>query len=392
MSEWPRVPLRELFHVQLGKMLSPGSQWGQQFPYLANRNVQWGRVVPDGLGTMHFTSSERARYRLKAGDLLVCEGGEVGRSALWRDEVPECYFQNAVHRLRPKGNIDPAFMRYYLEFAAARGELRSLTGQTSIAHLPREKFVRWRVPCPPLGDQRRIVAILETIDEVIRAAERLAAKSDLASTGAIRQALMALCEEDMVPVEQRVADVTVGIVVRPTQYYTEAGVPVLRSANVRESGLHLTDLVFMSPSTHARLSKTAVGPGDVLTVRTGYPGTTAVVPSTLGPANCVDVVITRTDGRLDPNFLALWANSDFGKGHVLARQGGLAQQHFNVGDMRAMPIPDVDRTVQGRVVLLHQRWRSRLDRELVYVEKVRAMRLGLAADLLSGTVRVGVGV
>lgn len=176
MVDWPRVPLGEVFDVQLGKMLGAGSDHGDQFQYLANRNVQWGRIVIDQLGTMNFSAAERQRYRLRSGDLLVCEGGEVGRAALWSEELPECYFQNALHRLRATGRADPRFMRYYFEFAAMAGSFRALTGQTSIGHLTRANLVRWNVRLPPSEEQRRIADILDIMDETVQATERVIRK------------------------------------------------------------------------------------------------------------------------------------------------------------------------------------------------------------------------
>ena len=387
MGDWRTRPLGEVFDVQLGKMLGAGSKHGDQFQYLANRNVQWGRIVIDELGTMNFSSTERKRYRLRSGDLLVCEGGEVGRAALWSDELPECYFQNALHRLRATSDANPRFMRHYFEFAAMAGSFRALTGQTSIGHLPRANLVRWPVPVPPLEEQRRIAEILDAIDETIQATERVIAKLWTIREGILRDRLLDLLNYPMASIEDLGADVTVGIVVRPTQYYVTDGIPVLRSANIREGRLDMTNLVYMSPGTHSLMAKTAVTPGDLLTVRTGYPGTTAVVPSTVPAANCVDVVITRPLSEIDPEFLALWINSEFGKGHVLARQGGLAQQHFNVSEMKALPVPVVDMETQRKLVESDRLLRLRLHSDQMEMDKLQATRAGLASDLLSGRVR-----
>jgi type I restriction enzyme S subunit len=129
--------------------------------------------------------------------------------------------------------------------------------------------------------------------------------------------------------------ITVGIVVKPAQYYVASGIPALRSANIREDGVSDADMVFISERANSLLSKSQVRSGDVLTVRTGYPGTSAVVPPRLSGANCIDILITRPAGALvSPHFLAAWINSSHGRGQVLRNQGGLAQQHFNVGDLR----------------------------------------------------------
>src|ERR1019366_1248523 len=127
--------------MQLGKMLNKeAASTAPLFPYVGNREVQWGRCDLSDLRLMHFSEGERRKFSLRNGDLLVCEGGEVGRTALWRDEM-ECYFQKAIHRLRPiNGSITCDFMLHFMRFAADTGRLDDFTSQSSIAHLTREKL------------------------------------------------------------------------------------------------------------------------------------------------------------------------------------------------------------------------------------------------------------
>jgi type I restriction enzyme, S subunit len=139
--------------------------------------------------------------------------------------------------------------------------------------------------------------------------------------------------------------IMVGIVIRPTQYYVTHGVPAFRSANIRESGINDIDLVFISEESNTSLAKSQTRTGDVLTVRTGYPGTSAVVHPKHEGCNCIDILITRPSNKLDSEWLAIWINSSFGKEQVLRNQGGLAQKHFNVADMRHLivalpPLPE----------------------------------------------------
>ncbi|NUM46124.1 MAG: restriction endonuclease subunit S [Anaerolineales bacterium] len=132
--------------------------------------------------------------------------------------------------------------------------------------------------------------------------------------------------------------ITVGIVIRPTQYYVKQGVPALRSANIREKGINDFDMVFISEKANKLLSKSQLRSGDVVSVRTGYPGTSAVVPPSLAGANCIDLLITRPSKSINSTFLAYWINSSHGKDQVLRNQGGLAQQHFNVSELRNLVV------------------------------------------------------
>ena len=135
------------------------------------------------------------------------------------------------------------------------------------------------------------------------------------------------------------AEVTVGYVGPMAHEYLPAGVPFLRSQNILPYRLELTDVIRIPPEFHRKLSKSALHPGDVVVVRTGKPGTAAVIPEDLGEANCADFVIIRTGPRLNPRFLAYKLNSKAGQEFVDSRLVGSVQKHFNVGHARGLRFP-----------------------------------------------------
>jgi len=172
-KKWEIKPVKELFETKLGKMLSPISKTGKNpKPYLRNVNVQWGRIDTSDLLEMDFSEDECKRFCLVPGDILVCEGGEIGRTAIWRGRLQECYYQKAIHRLRPIANkILPEFFAYHMMYAFLFGKTYSEIGTiTTIAHLPQEKLELLRVPVPQLPEQRQIAGILTRCDETIAAA------------------------------------------------------------------------------------------------------------------------------------------------------------------------------------------------------------------------------
>ena len=175
---WSRNTVDELFDVQLGKMLNEAAKNGDAlFPYLTNANVQWAKFNLGSLNTMHFSQREREKFALKFGDLLICEGGEVGRCAIWKNELSNCYFQKAIHRLRPKNRrpILSNYMLAYMQFIAGSKLLGDLTSQSSIAHLTREKLLKLVVALPPLAEQQIIADILSTWDEALEKLDALIA-------------------------------------------------------------------------------------------------------------------------------------------------------------------------------------------------------------------------
>ncbi|MBN8508853.1 MAG: restriction endonuclease subunit S [Burkholderiales bacterium] len=186
---WEASTVGAEFDVRLGKMLDAARNVGEPKPYLGNRSVQWGRVDVDDLGMVPLTRAEQLALRLRSGDLLVCEGGEVGRAAIWRDQLPECYYQKALHRLRPRNGYSPELMAAYLRFWSEQGALADYVTQTSIAHLPREKLVTVPLPRPPSEEQAAIARALSDADALLTKLDEFIAKKRDIKQAAMQQLL-----------------------------------------------------------------------------------------------------------------------------------------------------------------------------------------------------------
>ncbi|MHB8764899.1 MAG: restriction endonuclease subunit S [Deferrisomatales bacterium] len=174
-ESWEVVPLGAAFHTQLGKMLSQKARVGNApRPYLRNKNVQWGRIDVTDLLKMDFDELELAKYRLVIGDLLVCEGGEPGRAALWNGAIGECYYQKALHRLRPKDNrFTNLFLAHWLMFSIKLQNLYGVAGASStIAHLPEVQLKALPIPRPTRVEQDEICVILEGADKKLDVVEK----------------------------------------------------------------------------------------------------------------------------------------------------------------------------------------------------------------------------
>lgn len=169
---WPVVPLGEVAETALGKMLDKGKSKGlPHVPYLRNVNVQWDRIDTDDLLTMELADEDRERFAVREGDLLVCEGGEIGRCAIWHGRSDYLAYQKALHRVRTREALDARFLRYVLEHHSLNGTLTSLATGSTIAHLPQQQLRRVPVPLPPIDEQRRIVDVLEDHFSRLEAAE-----------------------------------------------------------------------------------------------------------------------------------------------------------------------------------------------------------------------------
>jgi type I restriction enzyme S subunit len=157
-QHWPIAKFSEVCDSRLGKMLDAKRQTGgDNRPYMRNLNVQWGRLDLSSVFQMDFDDSDRQQFRLRYGDVLICEGGAgVGQTAIWRDELPECYFQKSLHRVRPyPDKATPEYISF-LMWVLMKGSslLRSISSAT-IPHLTGEKIKEIRIPLPPLAHQKQ---------------------------------------------------------------------------------------------------------------------------------------------------------------------------------------------------------------------------------------------
>lgn len=171
-ATWRERIVKRDFHIVLGKMLQPeqSAPDDTEEPYLRSANVQWDGVNISDVKTMWFSSAEKRELLLRPGDLLVNEGGDVGRCAVWNGELPVCYFQNAINRIRPRNRQSIRFLYYWLFNLKNAGYLDAIVSKTTIAHLTAEKLERVPWPDAPINEQHRVAAYLDASCAAIDAA------------------------------------------------------------------------------------------------------------------------------------------------------------------------------------------------------------------------------
>jgi type I restriction enzyme S subunit len=189
-ERWTRASVDQVAEVLLGKMLDKQKhRSGRQLPYLRNINIRWGRVDTNDLLEMFFKDNELERYGLLPGDVLVCEGGEPGRAAVWDGRIPELKYQKALHRVRFSGNTEPRYLVFLLEFLANTGRLdRWFTGST-IKHFTRESFISMPISLPPHPEQKEIVSEVERRLSVIEELE-FTVEANLTRAARLRQSVL----------------------------------------------------------------------------------------------------------------------------------------------------------------------------------------------------------
>jgi len=206
---------------------------------------------------------------------------------------------------------------------------------------------------PPLEEQRRITQLLEAIRATVEICQHSKEKADTVISACIENNLHSLRSSFPEALAVDLLDrLTVGIVVKPSGWYTSdgSGVPALRSLNVRPGELHFNDLVRISSEGHAAHEKSQLLPGDVVVVRTGRPGEAAVIPEAIGLLNCIDLIVTTPGKNLNPHYFALFLNSATGRRSFSAGAAGTAQQHFNVGAFKRIRLPLPPINIQVEIV------------------------------------------
>ena len=164
-SEWPLVRIGDVCDLCLGKMLDQKKNKGKYRKYLGNSNVRWGCFDLSELSEMKFEEDEDERYGIKRGDLIICEGGEPGRCAIWDEQAPDMMIQKALHRVRPKdSSCDIRYLFYWLTMAGRLGSLDPFFTGTTIKHLTGRALADVSFPLPPVFIQREIASTLSTLD------------------------------------------------------------------------------------------------------------------------------------------------------------------------------------------------------------------------------------
>jgi type I restriction enzyme S subunit len=324
-----------------------------------------GRIDFDNIAWLEVEEKQLAKRQLEAGDIIIERSGggpkqPVGRVVFFDRNDGRFSFSNFTSAIRvgDRAAFDAKFVFYSLLELYQSGQTEDLQRRTTgIRNLDfsayKERAVFPRIPLP---EQRKIAEVLGLVQRAMEQQERLIEKTvelkktllhQLFTQGTRgepqKQTEFGPVPESWVvrPCEELCVMITVGVVVKPASHYVASGVPAFRSFNVREDRLETDELAYFSQEANDTiLAKSKLRAGDVLVVRTGYPGTSCVVPPEFDGANCIDVVIVRPRSDVvRSGFLSRFFNSPSGKSQAVAAKHGLAQQHLNVGAVKKVRVP-----------------------------------------------------
>lgn len=161
MDSWGEKTFGELGKFRLGKMLDRVKNKGKLTKYLRNVNVRWFEFDLSDISEMAVTEDEKVVYSIETGDLLICEGGEPGRCAVWKQERCDLIYQKALHRFRTNGSVITSFLAYYILFISKTDKLSQYFTGTTIKHLTGQSLAKISILLPSIPEQEEIVRILD---------------------------------------------------------------------------------------------------------------------------------------------------------------------------------------------------------------------------------------
>ena len=349
-TSWETKKLSEIADMCLGKMLDQKKNKGEYYPYLANLNVRWGAIELEDLREMRFEKKEFERFGLKYGDIVMCEGGEPGRCAIWKNQAPSMMIQKALHRIRAKENIDSLFLFYALLNKGLQGHFDGYFTGAAIKHLTGESLAKVEVKLPEYSVQKKIAAILETYDDLI--------ENNLKRIKLLEEVAQITYEEWFVrmkfpgheaaifdeetglpegwnkrPISDFCEKITDGTHDSPKQ--VEQGVPLITGKHIENGFINFESAYLISYEDHEQIKKrSGLSEWDILFSNIGTLGHTGVVTEDF-EYSCKNVVIFKRKHGFE-YFLYSYLSNEHTVNKLDSMSSGVAQKFYSLKFIRAL--------------------------------------------------------
>jgi len=352
---------------------------------------------------------KRQKKLLRKGDILIEKSGgspdqPVGR-VLFYDLKGEHTCSNFISILRPSQHVEAKFLYYSLCNLYEKGVVKNYQQQTTgIINLQLGEYLRESIYFPPLPEQKKIASVLTHLDGTIETTQKQinklhdlkkATTNELLTKGIdnkeFKESELGRIPNDWesVALGEFCREIVVGHVGSTSEHYIEKdGVRFIRTGDLKDGKIRLTETKQITREFHHKLKKSSLKSGDVLVSRVGDTGQAALVPEDLGEANCANIIIIRCGGKLLPQFLRLFINSEFFFDQVARVSIGSAQAVLNVAIIKQLllSLPSVEEQ-RGICSMVHElenlignlKWK---------LAQTQTLKKSLMQDLLSGHKRV----
>ncbi|NOQ45144.1 MAG: hypothetical protein GQ559_00455 [Desulfobulbaceae bacterium] len=403
-GSWDVNRVDSAFGIQQGKQVSKKNRIGNnQRSFLRTKNVFWNRLDLEVLDQMHFTEAEESRLAMKGGDLLLCEGGDIGRAAMWRGEIARCYHQNHLHRLRAlDGRIDPQYGVYWFWYSFNVAKLYFGRGNvTTIPNLSRSKLAELPMALPPLPEQKNIAHILSAVQRAIETQERI-----IATTTELKKALMQKLfteglrgepqkETEIGFVPESWGEITLGeLCEKPTgalqtgpfgsqlhkSDYQDTGVAVVNPTHLAGNQINHEDVPRVSEEVADRLQRHCLQQSDILFGRRGEIGRHGLVTKAeegwLCGTGCF--LVRARKPFIDNRFLSYYFSLEALVKWLYSHAAGAIMPNLNNTVLKKLPVFYPTISMQEEIVEIF----STVDRKVVSAEQKRYALQDLFRTLL----------
>ena len=393
---WAWCRLTNIAITELGKTLDARKNKGAPYDYLCALNVKWYTFDFNTLKQIRLEDKEKERYLVRKGDLLICEGGDVGRAAIWESDNP-IYYQNALHRVRFYQNINQYFFLHVLEYYKNLGFIDDVSGGVTIKHFTQNSMQKLLFPLPPLTEQEIIVSVIKTIffqieileqnkNDLQDAIKQVKSKIlDLAIHGKLvpqdpndepaEELLKRIATSDNRPYKKLSGDeipfelpktwiwqklpdlcsipITDGTHKTPTYSDKENGIPFLSSKDVTSGEIDWSKIKYITKELHEELYKRlAPQKNDILLAKNGTTGIAALVKDNTVFDIYVTLALIRPISKIIyPQYLLYIINSQFCKNQFNDHLTGIGVPNLHLVDINKTVIPLPPLSEQQRIVL-----------------------------------------
>lgn len=408
-KDWEVRPVDSLFSVETGSTPSTKKE-----EYWKDGTINW--ITPTDLsklnGKLKIRNSERKVTEkalketnltiLPRNSIILSTRAPVGYVAVLEEAAT---FNQGCKGLIPKNSNVVSSEFYYYYLSSERQVLENLSSGSTFKELSKDRLAKFNVPFFDFLEQEKIVGILAVSDLAIAKTDRVIEKTQCLKKGLIQELLkrgmgnkeFKETEIGEIPkawqvkvLEEVCKEVTIGVVNPATPYYTKAGdgVPYFRSQNVRENSLEPTS-IYVTKEFNNKHSKSILKQNDVLTLQTGFIGTSCLVPKAFEGANCHSLLIARTNPELlVPEFLCHFLNSEVGQNIVRRHNSGWGRDHLLLQDFRKIRIPLPPLSEQQKIVDIISISYKKLGLEKVERKRLERTKSCLMNLLLTGKVRI----
>ena len=380
---WEYKKLGEMASSELGKTLNKSKDTGKLYPYICAVNVLWDMIDLTILKHAFFEKEEIDRYSVRKGDLLVCEGGDTGRSAIWEKEEPVLY-QNALHRVRFTTEMEARFAMYCLWHLKNNGQIdQKYSKGVTIKHLVKSSLLSIELPVPPLSTQQSIVSELDKINELISLKkEQLKDYDNLAQSIFYEMFGDPVVNEkgwEVKKLREGCECITDGDHMPPPK--SDKGVPFVTIGNINKETRQIEfDKTFFVPKDYFDNIPYTKKPkqGDILYTVTGSYGIPLLIAYDKEFCFQRHIGLLRPNGLVNSIYLYMWASNKSVKGLADVVATGIAQKTVSLNSLRGFnitlpPLP-LQQLFAQRIELIEKQ-KAEVQRTIADLETLLASRM-----------------